>query len=100
VLKEAGLSQALFNKMISPQVAVSKHVDYGLGWLVVKDLLQNEYALVHSGADMGIRAIIILLPNSKRGIILMTNGDNGHKVMQQIGNESLDIGKQLISYLN
>jgi CubicO group peptidase (beta-lactamase class C family) len=99
VLKGAGLSQQLFRAMISPQVAVNKHVDYGLGWLVVKDLPNKEYALVHSGADMGVRTIIILLPNTKRGIVLMTNADNGHKVMQHIGNESLDMGKQLISYL-
>jgi CubicO group peptidase (beta-lactamase class C family) len=99
VLKGAGLSPKLFASMISPQVAVSKHVDYGLGWLVVKDLPSNEYALVHSGADKGVRTIIILMPNSQRGIILLTNGDNGHKVMQQIGNEAIDIGKQLISYL-
>jgi CubicO group peptidase (beta-lactamase class C family) len=99
VLKGAGLSQPLFQSMISPQVAVNKHVDYGLGWLVVKGLPDNEYALVHSGADMGVRAIIILLPNTQRGIILITNGDNGHKVMQHIGTESLNVGKQLISFL-
>lgn len=99
VLKGAGLSKELFNAMKSPQVSVNTHVDYGLGWLVIKDLPNNEYALVHSGADKGVRTIIILLPHSQRGIILLTNGDNGHKVMQQIGNESLNIGKQLISYL-
>jgi len=100
VLKGAGLPKKLFDEMISQQAAVSDHIIYGLGWMIVKDLPGGEYAIVHSGSDVGVRAAIILLPKSKRGLVIMTNGDNGQQVIRNIVSEALDCGNTLIEYMS
>ena len=100
VLNRAGLSPTLFNEMSATQVKVGEHLTYGLGWLVVRDLPADEYAIVHSGADIGVRAIIILLPKSKRGVIVFTNGDNGQKIIKDIVAAALDCGPMLIKYMS
>ena len=99
VLKGAGLSESLLKEMSSPQVGVKDHIDYGLGWMIVNDLLNDEYALVHTGSDMGVRTAVILLPKSKRGLVVMTNGDRGMEVIAKVVAESLDCGSQIVSYM-
>lgn len=100
VLKGAGLTEELFKEMVRPQVQVKNHIDYGLGWLIVKDLLNDEYALVHTGSDMGVRTAVILLPKSQRGLVVMTNGDRGMEVICNVVIESLDAGSLIINYMN
>jgi CubicO group peptidase (beta-lactamase class C family) len=100
VLNGAGLSKKLFGEMISAQVVVGDHIRYGLGWMIVNDLPGNEYALVHTGSDEGVRAAIILLPKTKRGLVIMTNGDGGQEVIKNIVTEALDCGKVIIDYLS
>lgn len=99
VLHGAGLPEALFKDMIRPQVAVKDHIGYGLGWLIVKDLPNDEYALVHTGSDMGVRTAVILLPKSQRGLVVMTNGDRGMEVIGHIVTDALDAGGQIVSYM-
>ena len=51
--------------------------EISLGWNVVKDMPNGEFALTQSAAGNGITAFALLLPNTKRGIVIFTNGDNG-----------------------
>jgi CubicO group peptidase (beta-lactamase class C family) len=99
VIKGAGLSRKLFNEMIRPQVTVPKAGGrcsaFGLGWEVMSDLSDGEYALVHSGGDPGIRTLVILLPKSRRGLVILTNGDNGMEVCTRVVVEALDVGEEL-----
>jgi CubicO group peptidase (beta-lactamase class C family) len=37
----------------------------------------NGAGLSHSGADAGVKTIAIILPESKRGLLIFTNSDNG-----------------------
>jgi hypothetical protein len=99
VIDGAGLSPALFNDMISPQASVKKHYYRGLGWGLAKDLPNGEYALEHGGSDIGVRTMAILLPKSRRGIVVMTNGDNGMNVFNNVIKESIDIGKEILDYI-
>jgi CubicO group peptidase (beta-lactamase class C family) len=96
VMNGAGLSATIFNDMTSPQVEVKKHYYRGLGWGLVKDLPYGEYALEHGGSDIGVRTMAIFLPKSKRGIVVMTNGDNGMNVFNNVIKESIDIGKTIL----
>jgi CubicO group peptidase (beta-lactamase class C family) len=96
VMNGAGLSSHLFNDMISPQVEVKKHYYHGLGWGLAKDLPHGEYALEHGGSDIGVRTMAIFMPISKRGIVVMTNGDNGMNVFNNIIKASIDAGKEIL----
>ena len=68
----------------------------GLGWEVHPDLPGGEYALIHSGSDRGVNAVIILLPKSKQGLVVLTNGDNGYRLYERAVVESLTVGEALM----
>jgi CubicO group peptidase (beta-lactamase class C family) len=98
VIKGAGLSQKLYSEMSRPQVSIpdSTGLSHGLGWAVAKDLSSGEYALLHRGGHVGVRALVLLLPKSKRGLVVLTNGENGEAVCNKIAMESIDVGKEII----
>ena len=98
VMNGAGFSADLFNDMISTQVKRKKRYDQGLGWGVVRNLPEGEYALEHYGSDRGVKTQAVFLPKSKRGIVVLTNGDNGRNVYLNVIKESLDIGKTLLNH--
>jgi len=100
VLNRAGLSDPLFNEMISTQINIKKNIDQGLGWQIVRNLLNGEYALLHEGGEKGVSTLVVLLPVSKRGIIIFTNGDQGDKVYSRVLEELLDCGKEIIKDFN
>ena len=99
VMNGTGLSEDLFNDMISTQVKRKTHYDQGLCWGIVRDLPEGEYALEHYGSDRGVRTQAVFLPKSRRGIVVLTNGDNGRNVYLNVIKESLDIGKILLNHL-
>jgi hypothetical protein len=39
---------------------------------------------MHTGSDAGVAAKVILLPESKRGIVMLTNGDNGFDIIEKV----------------
>lgn len=101
VLNGTGLSKAVFQAMITPQAVVdsSKHLFWGLGFELINDLSTGEYALFHGGSDRGVRTAVILLPASKRGLIIFTNGDKGGEVIRKVAAESLKVGKEIAERL-
>jgi len=97
VLNGAGLSKDLYSQMISKQVSVKKDVDFGLGWEIYNNLGGNEYALQHGGKDEGLNMLAVLLPNSKRGLLIFVNSENGLVLWKKIIEEYLgDVGKELV----
>jgi CubicO group peptidase (beta-lactamase class C family) len=97
VLRGGGLSKGLYRDMATPQVAmradVAKEVDgMGLGWEVIQNLPHGEYALTHDGSDVGAKTLIMLLPKSRRGIVVFTNGENGRTVISNILKASFSDG--------
>jgi hypothetical protein len=86
--------------MVKPQVVVPNDKGhpsaFGLGWELISGLGGGEDVLVHSGSDPGIRTVVVLLPKSRRGLIVLTNGDNGEQLFIKVIAESLDIGKELV----
>ena len=67
-----------------------------LGWEILKDFSNGEYALTHSGSDRGVKTLVILLPKSGQGVVILTNGDNGYQLYGNIITKSLDLGKELM----
>ncbi len=101
VLSRKHFSEQVFQEMIKPQAVVnsSKGLYWGLGWELIKDLSNGEYALFHGGSDRGVRTAVILLPASKRGLIVFTNSDTGGEVIRKIAAHSLDVGKEIVERL-
>jgi CubicO group peptidase (beta-lactamase class C family) len=95
-----GLSKDLYNDMVEPHVKLKDHYAKGLGWEVITDLPDDEYALEHAGSEGGVKTIFFLLPKSKRGMVILTNGDNGVIVYNKIIREFFEPGQILLSYIN
>jgi len=96
VMNGAGLSPKLFNDMINPQVNLNEYVGTGLGWKIVSHLPNGEYTLQHGGNNSGVKTMGIILPKSRRGVIVFTNGDNGMFVFRNVIKESIDIGANIL----
>ena len=100
VMNQADLSESLFNDMTSTQTNIKKDYDQGLGWQIVRNLPNDEYALVHEGGEWGVSTIAILLPESRNGIIVFTNGDRGDEVYSKVVKEYLDNGSEILRILS
>lgn len=95
VLKGAQLSPALYKEMVTPQVAINPNLNQGLGWRVI-NLSNGEYALQHAGNDGGVAALMVLLPKTKRGVIVLTNADNGLVMCNNIARVVFAEGPEII----
>ena len=96
VMKGAGLSKVVFDEMVRPQVIVKENTARGLGWTIVYDLPNEEYALEQDGSTPGFKAMTIMLPKSKTAIVVFTNGDNGDAVYDNIISESSEWGQRVL----
>lgn len=99
VIKGTGLSKSMREEMIKVQARPNSDREFGLGWSLVKGLSNGEYAVMHTGRNPGINTIIILLPKSKRGIIVFTNGEQGDVVYKKIISEAFSTGKEIIEQM-
>lgn len=95
-----GLSDTLFADMTRPQVKVKENYYRALGWGLVKNLPNGEYALEHGGSDIGVRTMAVFLPKSKSGIVVMTNADNGMFVTDYVIKRALPYGTQVLETMN
>jgi hypothetical protein len=100
IINREYLDQKQYDEMISQQSIVREGINFGLGWIVFNDLPNDEYAIFNAGSDQGVNALIVLLPKSKRGLIVFTNSDNGRALaMKTIGEVLGDAGKEILSRL-
>jgi CubicO group peptidase (beta-lactamase class C family) len=100
VMNGMGLSDALYADMVRPQVKIKADYYRGLGWGLVQNLPDSGYALEHGGSDIGVRTMAIFLPRSKKGIVLMTNGDNGMFITDRIIKRALVPGARILEIMN
>ena len=97
VINQKYFDAAIYEEMISPQSEVREGIDFGLGWIVFNNLPDDEYALFNAGSDTGVNALIVLLPKSRRGLVVMTNGDNGRGLaMRMVGEVLGEAGQEIL----
>ena len=100
VMNGAGLPDTLFADMVKKQGPGEDTRYTGLGWGVVRGLPDGGYALQHGGSDIGVRTMAVFLPGMKAGVVVMTNGDNGMFVYDQIIRAALPMGKEITDIMN
>jgi CubicO group peptidase (beta-lactamase class C family) len=97
VMNRTGLSPAVYSEMIARQAQLKNNREWGLGWSLIKGLTDGGYALVHTGGNPGLNTIVILLPESKRGIVVFTNGAKGDQLYEKLIEQVFDLGREVIS---
>lgn len=96
-LEKIAAGKSPYKELTKIQASISPNLNQGLGWRMVNDLSNGEYAIQHGGNDIGVAALIVLLPNSNRGVIVLTNGDNGALVCNNVVRAVLpDVGNEII----
>lgn len=93
VMEGTGLSEEVYKDMMRPQAIVREDGAFGLGWYIQQNFYKDEFALMHTGSDQGVATKVILLPESKRGIVMFTNGDNGFEIIERVEAEYFPSGK-------
>lgn len=91
VMNGAGLPEPLFAEMSAVHSG-----RMALGFERIGDLPNGEYALIHSGSDEGVQALVIVFPKSKEGLVLMMNGENGMQIYMRAIPQFLTYGKELM----
>ena len=96
VVQGAELSEKNFQTMVSPQTPINDNQDQALAWRLIQNLPNGEYAIHHGGNDIGVATLVVLLPKSKRGIVVVTNGDGGLVLCNNVVRELWKEGPEII----
>ncbi|WP_340063200.1 serine hydrolase domain-containing protein [Ascidiimonas aurantiaca] len=97
LLNNSYLDNSLFEEMSKPHSKVREGISFGLGWIIFQDLPNEEYALFNAGSDKGVNSLIVLLPESKRGLVVLTNGDTGRGIaMKAVKLFLTDTGNEIL----
>jgi CubicO group peptidase (beta-lactamase class C family) len=88
VCKREGLSRAAYDDMLRPQSPVPPgespfRTSYGLGWAIA-DLGGGETLVGHDGSNGEYRAFAGFVPESRDGIVVLTNGANGKALIDAL----------------
>ncbi len=96
VINGAGLSAELFQQMTTQQNGTDHQTKMGLSWEILPNLKGKEYAIMHTGGDIGVNTLVILLPLTGEGLVIFTNADNGKNLYFRLIEEHLSLGKRII----
>jgi len=84
IMNKTLISEEVFREMIRPQSSIDEDESFGLGWDILHDMSNGEFAMLYSGSNAGVRTFIMLLPYNESGLVIFTNGDNGFDVIEKI----------------
>lgn len=79
-----GLPENLIKDMLTPTSPMGKNGSMCLGWEYFRDLPGGEYAILHTGSDIGVKTLILLFPKSKQGLVVFSNSDNGYLAYEKL----------------
>ncbi len=94
IIDGAGLSVNLYQEMIKHQVKLRENDFFGLGWEILTDFSNDEFALIHTGKDPGVSTLAIWYPKSKNGYLIFLNGDNTDSIYELL-TKRLYLGNEL-----
>lgn len=95
VINGAELSEALYQEMIKHQVILKENDFFGLGWEILTDFSNDEFALLHTGKDPGVSTLAIWFPKSKNGYLVFLNGGNVNEIYEELLTKRLYLGSDL-----
>jgi hypothetical protein len=67
--------------------------------LTTRQVLQHRSAWLHTGADDGARALVMLAPERDEGVVIFSNGDQGGDTFEPIVKACLHDGAAIIQRL-
>lgn len=95
VINGADLSENLYQELMKHQVKLKENDFFGLGWEILTEFSDNEFALLHTGKDPGVSTLALWFPKSKNGYLVFLNGDNVDKIYEELLTKRLYLGNDL-----
>jgi CubicO group peptidase (beta-lactamase class C family) len=98
IINGAGLSNTLFQEFITPYSNKQAGIDWGLGCQLLFNLDEKgEYAVMHGGGDYGLKTIMIMFPESKKGLLIFSNSENDMVVWRKLIEEYFGkLGEEIV----
>jgi CubicO group peptidase (beta-lactamase class C family) len=81
------LTSASLEEMLRPQVKVEDGPGYGISWALGWKIAETEEfgkLVSHGGDQTGFHSLAEFSPKGKSGYVVLTNGDNGWKLIQEL----------------
>lgn len=95
IINGAELSNTLYQEMQKHQIKLKENDFFGLGWEILTNFSNNEFALLHTGKDPGVSTLAIWFPKSKNGYLIFLNGDNVDEIYEYMLTKKLYLGNEL-----
>lgn len=76
------LSPESLRELQTPQIAVNSDGDHGLGLGIWRG--RGRLTIEHGGAIPGIRAQLVVVPEERFAVVLLTNSDRGHFLINRL----------------
>jgi CubicO group peptidase (beta-lactamase class C family) len=109
VMKNEGLLERVAQERSSVQISLRERMcrpikpelcpaelGMGLGWQVLR--FKNKTILMHTGRDPGVYTFTYLCPTTGAGAVLLTNGENGNKIIVPLL-KALDAEPEFLEFL-
>ena len=68
--------------MLRPHVKINDSISQALGWQI-RHTEHGDF-IMHSGGNPGFAAFAVASTQRKSGLVIMTNSDNGHLVIDKL----------------
>lgn len=81
------LDYTLKRMMLSPQVRLTDHLGWGLGWGL--HLAEDGDRFWHWGDSRGFMSYAVGSLSQRRGVVILTNGRNGLRVAEQVAAKAM-----------
>jgi CubicO group peptidase (beta-lactamase class C family) len=69
-------------EMLRPQVKINNSISQALGWQI-QHTERGDF-IMHGGGNPGFAAFVVASVERKSGLVIMTNSDNGHLVIDKL----------------
>ncbi len=89
LLKDYRSENKILKSMFVEQISIDKNNSWGLGIGIEKD--ENAINYWHSGINPGFQSLVVLDAKNNRGIVILTNSDNGIEFAKYIARVALSI---------
>ena len=98
IIEGAGLSKSLYQQFLTPYANKQPGIDWGLGCQLLFDLDEaGEFAVMHGGGEYGLKTMMIMLPKSKKGLLIFSNSENGMVIWRKIIEEYFGaVGEEIV----
>lgn len=84
------LNKASIAEMLTPQVKVEDGAGYSISWALgwkIANTVDYGVLVSHGGDQSGFHSLAEMSPSRKSGYVLLTNGENGWKLIQELAPE-------------